>query len=73
MGAGPIHVNRTRGVIRYKADGSSQTLPYMNTGRSSHACGLYTTSANSIVHNSCILRSHVDINCAGLHSGGGVP
>ena len=36
-------------VKRYTADGSSTSLPNLKTARSDHACGLYTTSANSIV------------------------
>merc|ERR1712045_1090951 len=37
-------------VTRYQEDGSSQSLPNLNTGRRNHACGHYTTSANSIVY-----------------------
>ena len=38
-------------VTRYKADGSGRRLPDLKTGRYRHACGLYTTSANSIVYS----------------------
>ena len=38
-------------VTRYKADGSGRRLPDLKTGRYRHACGHYTTSANSIVYS----------------------
>ena len=38
-------------VTRYQEDGSSQSLPNLNHGRYSHACGQYTTSDNSIVQS----------------------
>ena len=39
-------------VTRYTADGSSTSLPNMKSGgRATHACGLYTTSSNSIVQS----------------------
>ena len=36
-------------VTRYGADGTSEALPDTHIGRYQHACGHYTTSANSIV------------------------
>ena len=36
-------------VIRYKMSGDFEDLPSMNTGRSSHACGLFTNIEGEIV------------------------
>ena len=38
-----------RRVTQYKVDGSSQSLPNLNHGRNSHACGVFTNNWGSTV------------------------
>ena len=46
-------------VIRYKSSGEFEDLPSMNTGRWSHACGLFTNIEGEIVSRKSVAGKYL--------------